>query len=667
VTVDTTLQGLCGLSDYDEAARLSALASYGVLDTEREAAFDDIAEVAADIFEAPIAVVNFIADGRQWFKAEVGIGKRELPLDVSICRHAILQPGLFVIPDLLEDERFTSNPLVDVEGGLRFYGGALLQTAEGLPLGTVCVLDTEPRPAGITRAQERALRTLASQTMAQLELRKSRAALEASETRLRFLDSLAKATQPLTESVEIMTTTARILGEHLRVSLCAYADMDEDQDGFTIRGDWAAPGSRSIVGRYKLADFGKLAVSNLSVGLPLVINDNLQELAPDEAATFRNIGIAATICMPLVKAGRLTALMAVHSAGPRIWSPSELTLVAEATERAWAHIERARSEAVLRETMRRLDAILSNTRQAVFLMDENQHCTYANVAAEKLTGYGFAELQGRPLHEILHHTKPDGSHYPIEECPIDRAFPERAQMSGEELFVAADGRFYPVGFTASPVLDDTGKPVGTVIEARNITEEKRAKDHQQLLIDELNHRSKNLLAIVQGIVGQTFKRTDRTAREALEGRLAALAAAHSVLTQRNWEPAPLRQIVEDSVKPHAGPAAVRIEGPDLMLAPKTAVSMALAFHELATNAVKYGSLSRPSGVVDVRWHVEEERLKLTWQESGGPPVERPASRGFGSRMLERGLSAELEGRVDLEFAAAGLICTVDAPLSEAFR
>jgi PAS domain S-box-containing protein len=126
----------------------------------------------------------------------------------------------------------------------------------------------------------------------------------------------------------------------------------------------------------------------------------------------------------------------------------------------------------LREAARRLDAILNNTREAVFLMDHRQQCVYANAAAEVLTGYRFEEMRGRPLHDVVHHKKPDGSHYPIEECPIDRAFPERAQMSGEELFVHKDGSFYPVAFTASPMLDDSGRPVGTVIEARNIAEEK---------------------------------------------------------------------------------------------------------------------------------------------------------------------------------------------------
>ena len=130
------------------------------------------------------------------------------------------------------------------------------------------------------------------------------------------------------------------------------------------------------------------------------------------------------------------------------------------------------SEERLRETSRRLNAIISNTKMAVFLMDHRQHCIFANPAAEALTGYSFADMQGRPLHDVIHHKRPDGSHYPLEECPIDRAYPARAHTQGEELFVAPDGSFYPVAFTASPVLDDTGNPMGTVIEAHDIREEK---------------------------------------------------------------------------------------------------------------------------------------------------------------------------------------------------
>lgn len=156
---------------WDEAQRLAALRAYEILDTEPEAAFDDIVGLVARIFDAPIAVVNLIDEGRQWFKAEVGLGVRETPLDTSFCAHALLQDEGMVIADATQDSRFDCNPLVTQEPHLRFYAGRLLKTAEGLPLGTLCVLDTKARPEGITDLQKQALEVLARQVMDLLNLR----------------------------------------------------------------------------------------------------------------------------------------------------------------------------------------------------------------------------------------------------------------------------------------------------------------------------------------------------------------------------------------------------------------------------------------------------------------------------------------------------------------
>ncbi len=158
---------------WSAAERVAALHSYAILDTPREAEFDDLVQLAAETFGAPIAVVNLVSSDRQWFKAELGIGTRELPLDVSICAHAILQNDFLVVPDTREDDRFVGNPLVTADDGLRFYAGALLRSATGVPIGTVCVLDRKPRPHGITRHQRLVLEVLARQVMTQLELRRA--------------------------------------------------------------------------------------------------------------------------------------------------------------------------------------------------------------------------------------------------------------------------------------------------------------------------------------------------------------------------------------------------------------------------------------------------------------------------------------------------------------
>jgi len=137
--------------------------------------------------------------------------------------------------------------------------------------------------------------------------------------------------------------------------------------------------------------------------------------------------------------------------------------------------QRKRIEEQLAETSRRLDAILNNTKMAVFMMNDRHQCVYMNKAAEDLTGYTLFETQGRPLHDVIHHTHPDGTPYPLCDCPIDRALPENNQEQGEEIFIHKDGSFYPVAFTASPIRDEAGRPVGTVIEARNIEQELRAR------------------------------------------------------------------------------------------------------------------------------------------------------------------------------------------------
>jgi GAF domain-containing protein len=156
---------------WTEAERLKALHSYGILDTPPEPEFDGIARIAAVVCQTPIALVNFVAEDRQWFKAEIGVGRRETPLDVAFCTHALLQPDLFVVPDTHKDPRFNCNPLVTDWPHLRFYAGALVLSGEGLPVGTVCVLDQEPRD-GLTAEQGEVLLILARQVTTLLEYRR---------------------------------------------------------------------------------------------------------------------------------------------------------------------------------------------------------------------------------------------------------------------------------------------------------------------------------------------------------------------------------------------------------------------------------------------------------------------------------------------------------------
>ena len=200
----------------------------------------------------------------------------------------------------------------------------------------------------------------------------------------------------------------------------------------------------------------------------------------------------------------------------------------------------------------------------------------------------------------------------------------------------------------------------------DITDRKRAKERQQLLIHELNHRVKNTLATVQSIAAQTFRAPQdvEEATRGFEARLIALARAHDVLTRENWESANLAEIVAQAVEPFAVAGVERFElsGPELRLRPKSALALAMALQELATNAAKYGALSNGRGRIEIRWEAEDGRMRLRWAERGGPPVARPIRRGFGTRLIERTLAQDLDGEVALSFETEGLVCAVAAPL-----
>lgn len=169
---------------WTEPDRLAALRSYDILDSEREPAFDDVTALVARICDAPIAVINLIDAERQWFKSEVGLGVRETPLETSFCRHALLERDRLVVADASSDPRFECNPLVTAADGLRFYAGVLLKNPDGLPLGTLCVLDTRPRPEGLTSLQAETLEVLSRQVMSLLELRRALKAGREAESRL---------------------------------------------------------------------------------------------------------------------------------------------------------------------------------------------------------------------------------------------------------------------------------------------------------------------------------------------------------------------------------------------------------------------------------------------------------------------------------------------------
>jgi two-component sensor histidine kinase len=205
-----------------------------------------------------------------------------------------------------------------------------------------------------------------------------------------------------------------------------------------------------------------------------------------------------------------------------------------------------------------------------------------------------------------------------------------------------------------------------ILSARN-EERRQADEHRQLLLDELNHRVRNTLTAVQSIAMQTFRgKADPEAAQAFQARLVALSRAHDILTREHWDGADLSDIVMQATAPHRGDGSrIRFAGPSIRLLPRPALALAMALHELCTNAVKYGALKADRGLISIEWQATNAAgvpgLRLRWEESGGPPVREPTKHGFGSRLL-RSLAEDLDAQVELHYPLTGLVCTIDAAL-----
>ena len=287
---------------------------------------------------------------------------------------------------------------------------------------------------------------------------------------------------------------------------------------------------------------------------------------------------------------------------------------------------------------------------------------FANRAFRELAGMSQEELAGDGWIRLMH---------PEDRARVAQA---RADARAKDQPNTWEARFLIQGEwrwlrTASrPRFDETGDFQGYVGLAWDINDARVAEERQRLLINELNHRVKNTLATIQSLARQTLREgvSMAEARDRLTERLLALSTAHNVLTRENWESADIAEIAAEAVRPYDEPGAARIElsGPGARLAPNVALAISMAVHELATNAQKYGALSTPGGRVSLRWVLNAERdaLDLEWREADGPPVSPPASKGFGSRLLA-GLAGELGAPAAVDYATAGLVCRLRAPVT----
>lgn len=499
-----------------EYERLAVLDGYRILDTPNEAGFDDAVILACQICETPMALVSFVGADRQWFKARIGLDACETPIERSVCAHALPSPELLVIPDLRDDERTRDNALVTGEPFIRFYAGAPLRTASGVALGTICVIDTEPRPQGLSIEQANALEALARQVMVLLEYRRMLRTFEVltQEQSQRLIDSIARANA----------------------------------------SDLAAEGLRIREGRIREAlEAGHVGSFEIDVAADTIT------MSEQFCSIF---GLPLTLSLPA------TAIEALVY-------PDDRTLMSDHSRR--------------------------------------------------MAGSGELDTQYR----------------------IFRA------DTGELRWIARRGQY---------VRDETGKPLRLIGTVQDVTDRKEIETRQKLLNDELGHRIKNTLAMVQAIARQTLRNAaDRPAVDAFEQRVNALSHAHEILLRQSWLGADMRELALGVLSAHGDPARFRVDGPQFHIGARSALSLSLLLHELATNALKYGALSVPQGYVDLTWSVDGETFRMVWAESGGPPSAEPTKTGLGSRLIDMGLAGT--GRTIRRYKPSGIEVEISAPLA----
>ena len=630
-----------------DPGRLEALESYGVLDTPAEEAFDDVVAIASAVCETPIALVSLVAAERQWFKARVGLEAAETPVEHSVCAHALSVDELLIVPDLTRDPRTSANPLVTGEAGLRFYAGAVLRTADGHALGSLCVIDRKPRPEGLNERQAEVLKALGRQVVCLLETRRKLVLsvddrIEQARTqRQRDIAASAIREQELKLRLAVEATSMGIFDYNL-----VTGELNWDA---RVRELFGVPKHAPV--NYENAflagvhpedrDAAHAAVqAALDPHGPGLFDTEYRTVAPDGAVRW-----LAARGQSVVEGGQVVRF---------VGAVRDVTVRRTADEKIAATLDRYR-------------LIGQVTKDVIWDWDLVSHRVEWNEALTIVYGYRLHGIEPTPQWWLEHVHRDDRERVREDIFRVINGVDR--DWSHEYRFLRSDGTWADVFDRGSMIRDADGNPLRMIGAMFDNSERKAEEARQKLLAHELDHRMKNLLTMVQAIALQTLRAapSKEHAQEMLSGRLNALSKAQGVLLRGEADGARLMSVIDDALRSHVdAPRRISRTGPDLEIGPRAALPIVLMLHELATNAVKYGALSNEHGAIDIDWSVAgrpgSEVFWLVWAEHGGPQVAPPTRQGFGTRLIERGLAGQLGATVTLDYRPEGLRCSLEAPL-----
>ncbi len=489
----------------DSRSRAAAIAEHDIESLRDDAALRRITDFAAALCDVPVGLVSIVEAERQTFLSRTGLELRETPREESFCAHAMLEDDIMVVPDATQDPRFADNPLV-VDGlGIRFYAGVPLVREDGLPLGSLCVIDTVPR-AGLTALQRQGLKVLAADVLRRL-----------SDSR-------------------------------------------------------AAAASRAAIG--------------------------------DSEGRFRTLADT----MPQM-----------------VWS----------TQPDGFH-------------------------------------DYYNARWYEFTGVPAGSTDGEAWNGMFHPEDQDRA-WAVWQHSLDTGEPYQIEYRLRRY----DGQYRWTLGRALPIRDDTGAIVRWFGTCTDIHEGKLAREEREVVAQELSHRIKNIFAVISGLIGFSARAHPGFAPIAddLRARVLALGRAHDFVRPHSAQSRPtaaqtsLQGLLVELFEPYQSRVAPRItvSGVDVAIDDRSATPLALLFHELATNATKYGALSTDSGTVAIHSRREGDRVVIEWQERGGPAVETPSRLGFGSQLIELSAVRQLAGTVTQRWNRAGLEVEIGFPDSSLSR